>query len=365
MSPDRLTLRVRLEHPGFTLELDETLDLAGTTVVFGPSGSGKSTLLRTIAGFEMPSAGRIAMGDEPWFDSDKRVNLAPHRRPVGFMFQDDRLFGHLDVAGNLAFAEKRSRRRGGSRDRHDVIRGLDLEGLLERRVQTLSGGERRRVALGRTLLTAPRLLLLDEPLTGLDHARKSEILPYLESLPGQFGVPTLYVSHDIDEVATLADDMLVIAGGRVQMHDRAAAVVERLDLQPFTGRFEAGVLVEGRVRSHDQRLHFTLVDVNGDELTLPLIERVPVGGVVRLRIRARDVAIATARPERLSIRNILPGTVTDVVPGGEAGFAEVLVQLSGSRLRARVTRAAVEDLALVAGCRVYALVKSVSFEHMA
>ena len=363
MSAEALCLRVKVDLPGFALEVSEILDISGITVLFGPSGSGKSTLLRAIAGFVRPVAGRIARGDEVWFDSAAGIDVAPYRRPVGFMFQEDRLFTHLSVAGNLAFAEKRRRAGSAAMDRDAVIAALDLEALLPRRVAGLSGGERRRVALGRTLLAAPRLLLLDEPLTGLDRERKADILPYLENVPRQFHMPTLYVSHDIDEVASLADDMLVLSGGRVQMHGSAAAVLDRLDLQPLTGRFEAGVLVECRVTRHDRRLHLTHVALGEDVLALPLIDRVPAGASVRLRIRARDVALATERPVGLSIRNVLPGTVSDVVADSEPGFAEVRVELGAAHIRARVTQAAVEELRLAPGRPVFALVKSVSFER--
>jgi molybdate transport system ATP-binding protein len=234
--------------------------------------------------------------------------------------------------------------------------------LLARRIGSLSGGERQRVALARTLLTGPRLLLLDEPLTALDRERKTDILPYLENLP-KFNIPTLYVSHDIDEVAWLADRVLVLTGGRIQLHGSADAVLERLDLQPVAGRLEAGVLAEGSVARHDPRLRLTYVDLQGDLLAMPMIERVPPGHRVRLRIRARDVAIATSRPEGLSIRNVLPGTLTDIVEEPETGFAEVFVQLRGTRIRARLTRAATEALRLEKGMAVFALVKSVSFEQ--
>ncbi|HEX7037085.1 MAG TPA: molybdenum ABC transporter ATP-binding protein [Pseudomonadales bacterium] len=361
MSVEPLELRVEIDLPAFSLRVNETLPLAGFTAVFGPSGSGKSTLLRAIAGFERPVRGRIALGSDVWLDRAAGIDRPPHRRPVGFMFQDDRLFPHRDVAGNLAYAARRNRGVGGI-GFDAVVEALDLAPLLDRRVQALSGGERRRVALGRTLLRAPRLLLLDEPLTGLDRERKADVLAYLQSIPKRFGLPALYVSHDIDEVATVADDMLVLAEGRVQMHGTAAAVMERLDLQPLTGRFEAGVLVEGRVTDHDRRLHLTHVDLGGDVLTLPLIDRVPAGAAVRLRIRARDVAIATERPVGLSIRNVLAGRVEEVLEGDEPAFAEVWVQLTGARIRARLTRAAVEALRLEPGSSVFALVKSVSFQ---
>ncbi|MFW6093864.1 MAG: TOBE domain-containing protein, partial [Pseudomonadota bacterium] len=184
-------------------------------------------------------------------------------------------------------------------------------------------------------------------------------------LPGRFGIPALYVSHDIDEVARLADRLLVLADGRVRTHGETTDVVERLDLQPVTGRFEAGVLVEGRVEHHDRRLHLTEVAVGDDAVVMPLASRLAPGAPVRLRIRARDVALATVRPEGLSIRNVLPGTLTELVAEPESAFVEARVALSGARLRSRITRAAAEALALRPGMSVYALVKSVSFEGAA
>lgn len=358
----RLGLDIRLHRADFELVVREWLPLDGVTAVFGPSGSGKSTLLRAIAGFETPAQGRITCADAVWFDAERGLDLAPHRRPAGLMFQDARLFPHLDVAGNLAFAERRAGRRGGRVDRDAVIDALDLAPLLGRRVQRLSGGESKRVALARTLLGGPRLLLLDEPLAGLDEARKAEILPYLDALQERFQVPTLFVSHDVDEVARLADRMLVLAGGRVQLHGAAALVVEQLDLRPLGERLHASVLVEGRVVSHDERLHLTRVDVAGDALTLPRIDRLAPGDAVRLRIRARDVAVAVSRPVGLSIRNVLPGRIGELIED-EPGFADVRIDLAGCHVRARLTRAAVEDLTLTPGMAVYALVKSVSFER--
>ncbi len=363
MSAEKLLIRARLARPGFDLEVDEQVEPAGITAVFGPSGAGKSTLLRLLAGFATPDSGRIIMGQDTWFDSQARINVPSYQRPVGLMFQDARLFTHLDVAGNLAFAERRSRRRHNNVDQPAVVRALDLAPLLARQVGTLSGGERQRVALGRTLLARPRLLLLDEPLSALDRERKADILPYLEQVPQRFAIPTLYVSHAIDEVVRLADRVLVLAAGRVQAYGPAADIVERLDLQPFTGRFEAGVLVEAQVITHDPRLKLTRVDVQGDTLTMPIMERLAAGDSVRLRIRARDVAIATQRPEGLSIRNVLPGTVGDIALETDTAFAEVRVKLRGAHVRARLTRAAVEDLGLSVGMPVYALIKSISFDR--
>lgn len=361
---ETLTLRVQHSFAEFTLDLSEEIALSGVTAIFGPSGSGKSTLLRIIAGFETPQSGRIALGNEVMFDSTVGINLAPHKRAIGFMFQDTRLFPHLHVRGNLEFAEKRSRQRGRI-DRTGLVEALDLTALLHRNVASLSGGERQRVALARTLLTGPRLLLLDEPLTALDRVRKAEILPYLEKLPIQFGVPTLYVSHDVDEIAELSDRALVLAAGQIQFHGSIAAALERLDLQTLAGRFDAGVLVEGKIKSHDARLGVTYLDLGGDTLTMPLNDQLAAGTSIRLKIRARDVAIATRKPEAISIRNILAGTLIELIDDAPSGFVDTVIRTRTANLRARLTRAAVEDLGLIAGTPVFALIKTVTFDRSA
>jgi len=225
-----LGLRVRVHLSDFTLEVDERLEARGVTALFGPSGSGKTTLLRAIAGFERPVRGRITLGERVLSDVDAGVFVPPHQRPIGFLFQEARLFDHLDVAGNLDFAARR-RGRGDTRfARADVVASLDLGPLLSRRVEGLSGGERQRVALGRTLLSGPELLLLDEPLAGLDLARKAEILPYLEAVIRRFGLPTLFVSHDLDEVVQLSDRVLVLEEGQEAGLGPTAEIVEQLDL---------------------------------------------------------------------------------------------------------------------------------------
>jgi len=358
MSVDTLSLNLSLSLDEFDLNLAAEIALSGVTAIFGPSGSGKSSLLRTIAGFERPDSGFIRCADEAWFDTD--IYVPPHRRPVGYMFQEARLFSHLNVNGNLTFAEKRSAE--SPIQRAQVVEALGIGDLLSRQVAALSGGERQRVALARTLLTGPRLLLLDEPLAALDQGRKEDILPYLERLPGEFQVPTLYVSHDIDEVAHLADQVLVLDRGRVKAFAPTAAILERFDLAPYTGRFEAGVLIEGEVGGHDRRLKVTHIDLHGATLAVPFAPELGIGESVRLRIRARDVAVATQAPEGLSIRNQLPGTIARLEADTEAGSVELLIDIGGPRLRARLTLAAVEDLNLREGLSVYALVKSVGLE---
>ncbi len=363
MCAEVLSLRLRISFAGFRLQVEEDLDLGAVTALFGPSGGGKSTLLRAIAGFEAPQSGRIALGGRVWFDSRSGVDWPPHRRPVGMMFQDARLFSHLDVAGNLGYAARRSRNRQVGFDLADIVAALDLEPLMSRRIGSLSGGERQRAALARTLLTHPELLLLDEPLSALDRERKAEILPYLEGLPQRFGIPTIYVSHSIEEIALLADKVLVLSEGRVQAYGSAASILERVDLQPVTGRFEAGALIQARVAGHDRRLSLTRVELDGETLIMPMIERLAPGARIRLRIRARDVALCTQRPVGISIRNVLPAEVEDIVSRPGTAFAEVFLALRSTRIRARLTKAAVEELKLESGMPVFALIKSVSFDR--
>lgn len=359
-----LALDTRIGLDDFALDVVHDMPLEGITSLFGPSGSGKSTLLRIIAGLERGAGGRIAFGNEVWQNDAKGVFVPPNRRGCGYVFQDARLFPHLSVAGNLRFADKRSRSVDSPVTFDDVVAALDLPRLMHRRPATLSGGERQRVAIARTLLTRPRLLLMDEPLTGLDLNRKAEILPYIEHLPRQFGVPMVYVTHAIDEVARLAQRMLVLSDGRKIADGSVTEVLERLDLQPATGRFEAGVVLTARVAGHDTSYHLTELDHHGQSIVMPMVD-VAVGSMVRLRIRARDVALATQRPAGISVRNILRGTVAEIAEEPETAFAETLVDVGGARVRARLTRAAVAELALRPGAEVYVLIKSIAFDRRA
>ena len=364
---------IRLSFADFSLDIAIDTALSGTTALFGPSGGGKSTLLRILAGLETRATGRIAFDGTVWADSRTGAFSPARKRPVGIVFQDGRLFAHLSVAGNLDYADRRNRHRGGPITRQTVIERLSLGPLLDRRPETLSGGERQRVALGRTLLARPALLLLDEPLSALDRGRKAEILPYLRDLPGNFGVPTLYVSHAVEEIAQLARTVIVLADGRIRGIGPVTEMLERIDLQPITGRFEAGALLEARVVAHDAHWRLTRLDLAGQPLVMPMLPALGIGETVRLRVRARDVALALGRPANISTRNSLAGTVDAIAAEPETAFAEVTVALDGDgapaqrlpaqRLRARITREAVDDLGLAIGTPVHALVKSASFDR--
>lgn len=330
------------------------------TAIFGPSGSGKSTLLRALAGLERGATGRLSLGREVWLDSARGIDLPVHRRPVGYMFQEARLFPHLSCLGNLRYAEKRARRERQVVGFDEVVDALDLAPLLPRRPAGLSGGERQRVALGRTLLAQPRLLLLDEPMAALDTSRKMEILPYLEALHPRFGIPTLYVSHSVDEVALLADRMLVLRGGRVTTQGRTAEIFEQLDLGPLADRRGAASVVAARVVRHDSEYHLTWLDLAGQTLVVPKREHFAEGEEACVVIRARDVSLATRRPQGVSIQNVLAGRVCEVKELEGSAFAEVLVDLGAHRLRSRITRLSCYDLKLAIGSPVFALLKSVS-----
>ena len=355
---------VHIAFGEFDLQINHSMPVESIIGLFGPSGCGKSTLLRIISGLERNAQGQIRFGGEVWQDTSRGIFVLPHKRCVGYVFQDVRLFPHLTVAGNLRYAEKRSRGADSKIDIEGVVAALDLAPLMTRRPSSLSGGERQRVAIGRTLLTRPRLLLMDEPLAALDIKRKAEILPYIERLPKAFQIPIIYVTHSIDEVARLAERMLVLANGRQVTYGPVTEALERLDLQPIAGRFEAGVILTARVTRHDLTYRLTHLDHQGKEIVMPMAD-VAIGSDVRLRIRARDVALATKAPESISIRNVLPGTVAEIVEEPHTAFAETLVDIGGAKIRARVTRSAIAALALMPGKPVFVLFKSIAFDRRA
>jgi molybdate transport system ATP-binding protein len=353
-----LHINMQVTTGEFRLSVAETLPMAGCTAVFGPSGAGKSTLLRGLAGFQK-ATGRIQCEETVWLDSSRGTDMPAHRRQLGYVFQQGQLFPHLNVEGNLRYAQQRAGSTTSMQwDR--VVKALELDTMLARKVQSLSGGERQRVALGRALLSAPRLLLLDEPLSALDHQRKAEILPFLERAKDEFRLPMLYVSHSLDEVTRLADRVLVLAGGEVKALGETVSVLERLDVQSLTGTFEAGAIVTATVVGHDESRLLTSLRFGDAVITMPVLPHLLPGQVVRLRIRSRDVAIALRRPEGISIRNVVAARILDVVTDATSPYAEVLLETGSEHLRARITRAAAEDLVLSPGLGVYVLIKSVA-----
>ena len=357
-----LCVDIRLTYPDFSLEVAQEFPGDGITALFGPSGCGKSTLLRVMAGFETRARGRVTCGDELW--QDGRTFVAPHRRGLGFVFQDAQLFAHLTARGNLDYAHRRAGRVAARYSFDDVVDVLDLAALFSRRAGQLSGGERQRVAIGRMLLARPRFLLMDEPLAALDTRRKAEILPYIARLPKTFGLPVIYVTHALAEVTQICDRIVALDAGRVVATGGVAETLERLDLDAVQGRFEGGAVLLGRVAAQDKALHMSRIDLGGPMLEVPEIG-LPIGDSVRLRVRARDVSLALAPLEGVSIRNQLAARVLSITAEPATAYVEVLLDLGPQHLRARITRAAVQELALAEGQDVIALVKSVAFDRQA
>ena len=360
----KLSLNTKVVYPGFALNVKQEIELAGVTGLFGPGGSGKSTLLRVIAGLEPAATGRVAFGDETWQDSDTHQYLPAHRRSVGFVFQDARLFAHLTVKGNLRYASERSSKHSNSIRYDDVLETFDLETLLDRSVESLSGGERQRVAISRTLLAQPRLLLLDEPLSALDSGRKREILPYLDALAGNFGIPAIYVSHAADEIVRLADKVLVLDQGEIKAVGDAAQTLNRLDVQSQAAKADIVTILETQVTEHLRDLRLTQLDHHGQSIVVPIIEHVDMGASASLYIRASDVALATEIPKNISIRNILHGSVESIEMDGNSAFATVSINVNDASLRSILTRHAIADLKLEKGMPVFALLKTASFDRI-
>lgn len=330
----------------------------GTLALFGRSGSGKTSIVRAIAGLLRPARGRIAIAGTVFFDAAKGIDVPAEKRRLGYVFQDSRLFPHLSVARNLRYGFERAPA-GERRIGFDaVVALLGLEALLARKPATLSGGERQRVAMGRALLAAPRALLMDEPLASLDSARKAEVLPYLERLRAQTGLPIVYVSHAHDEVLRLADRIALIDGGRVRACGAVAEIAARLDLGPLAGRFEAGSVLETAVERHMPDLALTRLSFDGGALEVPAIDAEP-GTKVRVQIRARDVILATTRPQGLSARNLLAGRIV-ALKIEDGAFAEAALEIGTAGLRARMTRASAAELGLREGMPIFAIVKSVA-----
>ena len=355
-----LSLNIVLERSGFTLTVQQSLTLTGITALFGPSGAGKTSLLRVIAGLEQSARGNVTFDGQVW--QDERLCLPAHRRRIGYVFQDGRLFQHLSVEQNLRFALDRADDRAANDRRigfSDTVAALDLSALLARRPASLSGGEQQRVAIARALLMSPQLLLMDEPLSSLDAGRKREILPHIENLPRRFDVPVLYVTHNVDEVARLAGDVLLLAAGRVAAQGSVTDIFERGDLSSLTGGLDAGAVLRGRVIEH--RNGIAILALGSQQLRVPA-SALTVGMSLPIRIHARDVAIATLRPQQLSIRNILAARILRIEPSTTIDV-ELVLDIGGEHLRARITRDALEELGLEVGKEVFALIKSVALEN--
>lgn len=346
-----------LSYPGFTLHAELQVFAHGVIALFGPSGSGKTTLLRCIAGLEPTARGALQVKGEVWQSGEKSMPV--HRRPLGYVFQEASLFPHLSVRQNLEYGLKRIPPEQRKVQLEQAVEWLGLGKLIGRDSPAgLSGGERQRVAIARALLTSPRLLLMDEPLSALDAASKREILPYLERLHGELDIPVIYVSHALDEVARLADQLVLMEQGRVVASGALNEVLGRLDL-PTAHLDDAGAVIEAGVAAHDEEYHLTRLDFSGGSLWVSKVERA-IGSVVRARVLARDVSIATAMPHGSSISNILEARIDEIRDEGPDRVNLRMSVGSGKLLLSRITRRSRDQLGLAQGMEVFAQVKSVA-----
>lgn len=372
MNDAGLQAKFRLARANFMLDVDLQLPGRGISVLSGPSGSGKTSLLRCVAGLEPTGRGRLVVQGECWQDDAQRLFTPTHRRPLGYVFQEASLFSHLDVKGNLAYGHRRAFKtwRGQDAAAHSPLalaQAIELLGighLLDRHTTTLSGGERQRVAIARALATQPRLLLLDEPLAALDTARKQELLPWLERLRDELQIPMLYISHAPDEVARLADTLVLLQAGQALACGPVAQLLSRLDLPTALGD-DAGVLIEGQIDALDPPFHLCRVAFPGGQLWVRE-KGLPLGHRVRVRVLARDVSVATVAPQQTSIVNVLPCTLGELRPDSHPSQALLRLDLAGhdpqatpaTALLSRITQRSVHHLSLAPGQALWAQVKS-------
>jgi molybdate transport system ATP-binding protein len=352
-----LELDVRRRQGDF--ELDIRLSAGpGVTALYGRSGSGKTSVINMVAGLTRPDQGVISVDGRVLFDSTAGIDLAPEARRLGYVFQEHRLFPHLSVRGNLEFGMRLLPAAERTQSLDKVVEVLGIGHLLARRPASLSGGEKQRAAIGRALLASPRILLMDEPLAALDQARKAELLPFIARLARQFAVPILYVSHSMDEVMRLADNLVLMDEGRVAAAGPLETLMGDPGLRPLTGRYEAGAVIQAVVASHDAGFGVSRLAFDGGMLIVGRTE-LPVGSRVRVRIHARDVAVAVEPPERVSIRNVLPASVVSVAPA-DAFMVDVVLACGATRLWVQITTLAQAQLNLVPGMRVHALIKALT-----
>jgi len=347
--------RFRVDRAAFRLDVDLEVPARGVTSLYGPSGCGKTTLLRAIAGLDRHPGGSLRFGDQTW--QDEALFLPAHRRPIGYVFQEASLFEHLDVRGNIEFGARRIPAAARRVSLDHAIELLDVGRLLDRKPASLSGGERQRVAIARALAVSPSLLLLDEPLAAVDETLKQEILPYIESLHRELDIPVIHVSHLPEEVARIADRLVLMRDGRVLACGRIHDMLTRLDL-PLAHESRAAAVIDAVVRATDPNDHLARLAFDGGEL-LVAQRGLPDGSPVRLRIEARDVSLTLERQTGTSILNILESRIEEIRAEDDA---RVVVRLlaGGTPLLAGITRKSADELQLVPGRTVFAQIKSVA-----
>jgi molybdate transport system ATP-binding protein len=357
----RLIARFNVRYPGFHLSVELDLPASGITVLFGPSGSGKTTLLRCIAGLERAPDGFMQFGGDIWQDEAKGVCLPLYSRPIGYVFQEPRLFPHYDVRSNLLYGYNRIPAAERRISIEQVVTILGIGHLLERRIHKLSGGEQQRVAIGRALLTSPKLLLLDEPLASLDIQRKREILPFIRRLHEELHIPVMYVSHAISEILQLADRVVLLKQGKLVGTGALNEALTSLEYRGSFGSIRVGAVLDACVASHDPQYGLTQLEFRGQFLFIPL-QPVAIGQPMRVHILSSDVSLVVGRTNApTSVLNILEATIVEVREMDQSSV-DVLLDI-GAPLVASITRKSLAHLGLKPGHRVFAHIKAVALNE--
>lgn len=367
MSGSRLKIDIKKSWQDFELDCALDIEVGQPLALFGASGSGKTSLLRCLAGLERADSGHILYehlgAKQAWFNSTDKVHLPSFRRKVGYMFQEGRLFPHLNVKGNLEYADKRNRDFESALDFGTVSDLLEIGPLLERSVHQLSGGEKQRVALARTLLSRPNLLMLDEPFSGVDINRKSEVLPFLLRLTSSGLVPIIYVSHDVEEVLNLTENTALISNGTVSSVGKTTDVLNKF-LSKFSSdsELEPKSILLGKVTAYDPQFMLADISLGDNTISLPANEMVKIQSKAAVSFNASDIAIATSQPMDISTRNIMRGKIISIENDEKSPFSYVKIDVSCGHIIAQITRASLFDLQLQVDRVVYAIVKSASFQ---
>jgi len=359
----KLFAKFNLPFPGFMLNTELEVPVEGFTVLFGPSGSGKTTFLRCLSGLERAPHGFLKIDDDIWQDEDRGIFLPVNERPIGYVFQDTRLFPHLSVEGNLHYGFNRRVPEKKEVLFNQIVKIMDLGLFLDRRPNKLSGGEKQRVALARALLTRPGLLLMDEPLAALDTKRKREIIPYFQRLQSELRIPIFYVTHSLEEVLQLVDTMLLMEQGKIIAAGPLVEVFSRPEIGAHLGHSLAGSILDTIVDRQDNDFKLTVLKFKNQTLYVPRRD-VPIGSRLRVHIRAEDVSLAISPiQDQTSVLNVLAARVLGTSPSLE-DECKVEVRLDiGCFLLAAITRKSLEHLNLQPGQNVYAHIKAIRMAH--
>ena len=355
-----LSVNITKAFGSFRLETQFEIEAGSNTAIFGKSGAGKTSTINAIAGLTRPDVGVIQIGNTTLFDQNLKINLPIYKRQIGYVFQDDRLFPHMTVRNKLIYGTPKNRDVANSLNLTDITGLLELAPLLERRPRTLSGGEKQRVAIGRALLSNPKLLLMDEPLASIDVQHRFEILPFIQRVREKIGITIIYVTHALEEVIFIADQIILLSEGQVTAQGTVEEIMSRLDLHPMTSRFDAGAVISATYSGYDREFDLGELSFDGGTLRIAGLNA-EIGIHLRAHIRARDVSLMLDKPKDTSVLNVFKGELIEI-RHEEGPQLDLLINI-GTPLIARITRKSLNDLNLDIGSKVYAMIKAVAIDR--